>query len=193
MADEAGKTLTEQQKMWFASITASMQDETGKTFEEWVEIAKTTPEATHGKRVKWFKAEHGLGQNRASVVLMKAFPGEGADTGSDGARKTLWKDAGARAILEAIEARLAGWDGLVSPQRKGYTPWARNFTFASAKPIKGGVLLGLAVPASADARLTASRGKEGWSDRLTATVMLTDIDEVDDGLEDLLKDAFDAS
>jgi hypothetical protein len=108
-------------------------------------------------------------------------------------RRTLWKDAGARAILEAIEARLAGWDGLISPQRKGYTPWSRAYTFASAKPIKGGVLLGLAVPASADARLTASRGKEGWSDRLTSTVMLTDPDEVDDGLEDLLKDAFDAS
>jgi len=46
-------------------------------------------------------------------------------------------------------------------------------TFASAKPIKGGVLLGLAVPASADARLTASRGKEGWSDRLAATILLT--------------------
>ena len=193
MADEAGKTLTEQQKKWFASITASMQDETGKTLDEWVEIARTSPETTHGKRVKWFKTEHGLGQNRASVVLMKAFPSEDADAGGAGARKALWKDSGARAILEAIEARLAGWDGLVSPQRKGYTPWARNFTFASAKPIKGGVLLGLAVPASADARLTASRGKEGWSDRLTATVMLTDADEVDDGLEDLLKDAFDAS
>jgi hypothetical protein len=193
MADGAGKTLTEQQKKWFASITASMREETGKTLDEWVEIAKTTPETTHGKRVKWFKAEHGLGQNRASVVLMKAFPSEDADAGGAGARKALWKDAGARSILEAIEARLAGWDGLVSPQRKGYTPWARNFTFASAKPIKGGVLLGLAVPASADARLTASRGKEGWSDRLTATVMLTDADEVDDGLEDLLKDAFDAS
>ncbi len=193
MPDRTGKTLTEQQQKWFASIVASMQAETGKTLEEWVEIAKTTPEASHGKRVKWFKAEHELGQNRASVVLMKAFPGEGADGSSDGARKTLWKDAGARAVLEAIEARLEGWDGLVSPQRKGYTPWARAYTFASAKPLKGGVLLGLAVPASADARLTASRGKEGWSDRLTSTVMLTDADEVDDGLEDLLKDAFDAS
>jgi hypothetical protein len=193
MADETGKTLTEQQQKWFASIIASMQAETGKTIDEWVEIARTTPEATHGKRVKWFKTEHGLGQNRASIVLMKAFPGEGVDASSDGARKTLWKDAGARAILEAIEAKLAGWEGLVSPQRKGYTPWARAYTFASAKPIKGGVLLGLAVPASADARLTASRGKEGWSDRLTSTVMLTEADEVDDGLEDLLKDAFDAS
>ena len=193
MAEPTGKTLTEQQEKWFASIIASMKAETGKTLEEWVEIAKTSPEPTHHKRVKWFKAEHGLGQNRASIVLMKAFPDQGTDAGEAGARKALWKDAGARAILEAIEAKLAGWEGLISPQRKGYTPWARNYTFASAKPIKGGVLLGLAVPATADARLTASRGKEGWSDRLTATVMLTDVDEVDDGLEDLLKDAFDAS
>ncbi len=193
MPEETGKTLTEQQQKWFASIIASMQAETGKTLEEWVEIAKAGPEASHHKRVKWFKAEHDLGQNRASIVLRHAFPNQDPEASSDATRKTLWKDANARAILEALEARLAGWDGLVSPQRKGYTPWARKFTFASAKPIKGGVLLGLAVPASSDARLTASRGKEGWSDRLTATVMLTDIDEVDDGLEDLLKDAFDAS
>jgi hypothetical protein len=193
MPEETGKTLTEQQQKWFASIIASMQAETGKTIEEWAVIAKASPETSHHKRVKWFKAEHGLGQNRASVVLRHAFPNEDPEGNSDGIRKTLWKDAGARAILEAIEARLAGWDGLVSPQRKGYTPWARAYTFASAKPLKGGVLLGLAVPASADARLTASRGKEGWSDRLISTVMLTDADEVDDGLEDLLKDAFDAS
>jgi hypothetical protein len=191
MADETGKTLTEQQKKWFASIVASMQAETGKTLEEWVAIAKTTPETAHGKRVKWFKAEHDLGQNRASVVLMHAFPQ--AEDSDASARQTLWKNADQRAILEALEARLHGWDGLVSPQRKGYTPWARKATFASAKPVKGGVLLGLAVPASADARLTASKGKEGWSDRLTATVVLTDVDEVDDGLEDLLQAAFDAS
>lgn len=109
------------------------------------------------------------------------------------AGKTLWRDAGARAIFEAIEARLAGFDDLVSPPSKGYVSWVRAQAFAAAKPIKGGVLLGLAVPAPADARLAASRGKEGWSDRLTATVMITDVDEVDDGLEDLLKDAFDAS
>lgn len=193
MADGPGKTLTEQQQKWFASIIASMRAETGKTLEEWVEIAKTTPETAHGGRVKWFKAEHGLGQNRASVVLMKAFPAEGPAFSETGARDALWKNLGQRTILEAIEARLEGWDGLVSPQRKGYTPWARAYTFASAKPIKGGVLLGLAVPAAADARLTASRGKEGWSDRLTATVLLTDAEDVDDGLEDLLKSAFDAS
>ena len=191
MAGETGKTLTEQQEKWFASIVASMQAETGKTLEEWIEIAKTAPDETHHKRVKWFKAAHGLGQNRASVVLMKAIPE--AKTKDADARGALWKDAGQRAILEAIEARLEGWDGLVSPQRKGYTPWARKATFASAKPVKGGLLLGLAVPASADARLTASRGKEGWSERLTATVVLTDADEVDDGIEDLLKAAFEGS
>ncbi len=106
MADGPGKTLTEQQRKWFASVIASMQTETGKTLEEWVALARTTPETTHGKRVKWFKAEHGLGQNRASVVLMKAFPHEGPASGEAGARQALWKDAGQRTILEAIETRL---------------------------------------------------------------------------------------
>ena len=103
MADEAGKTLTEQQRKWFASITASMQEETGKTLDEWVEIARTSPETTHHKRVKWFKAEHGLGQNRASIVLMKAFPENAMGAQPDAARAAIaprrksnaWKPEGA--------------------------------------------------------------------------------------------------
>ena len=201
MADEAGKgesaksggSLTEAQKKWFASIIASMKAETGKTLEEWVEVARQTPETTHGKRVKWFKAAHGLGQNRASVVLARAFPSSGVGEDKSGLRAALWKDPAALGLLQAVEARVKDFPGLISPQRKGYTPWSREYTFASMKPVKGGALLGLAVPPSADARLSPATGKEGWSERLASVLVLTDPAQVDDGLAGLLRQAFEAS
>lgn len=191
MADDARKTRTEQQEKWFASVIASMAAETGKSLDDWVAIARACPEATHGKRVKWFKAQHGLGQNRASIVLMHAFPEDRGEP--DDLRGALWKDAAARSILETVEARVRDFPGLVAAQRKGYTPFSRAYAFAAVKPVKTGVLLGLAVPPAADARLSAATGKEGWSERLTATVVLTSTADVDDGLAALLRQAFEAS
>ena len=66
--------LTEQQKKWFASVREGLQRDTGKSLAEWVEIARTCPEAKHRARLKWFKDTHGLLQNRASYVLGEAFP-----------------------------------------------------------------------------------------------------------------------
>ena len=200
MAEEAGKSgaatggqMTDAQKKWFASIIASMKAETGKTLEEWVAVAKTTPETSHGKRVKWFKAAHGLGQNRASGVLHHAFPPEVGWNEPAALRATLWKDPAALAILQAVEARVRGWEGLIAPQRKGYTAWSRDFTFASVKPVKGGVLLGLAIPPSSSPRLGPAAGKEGWSERLASTILLTDPAQVDTALAGLLRAAFEAS
>jgi hypothetical protein len=59
MVDETRKARTEQQVKWFAGLRA----ETGRSLEEWVAIALACPEPTHGKRVRWFKAQYGLGQN----------------------------------------------------------------------------------------------------------------------------------
>jgi hypothetical protein len=65
--------------------------------------------------------------------------------------------------------------------------------FAAARPHKGVVRLGLAVPPSADKRLEAAKTKEGWSERLKSTVTLTKPADVDAGLKALLQSAWEAS
>ncbi|WP_165188142.1 DUF4287 domain-containing protein [Caulobacter soli] len=186
--------LTERQKTWFASIREGLERETGKSLEDWVAIAKTCPETKPRAQLGWLKEHHGLGQNRASYVLSVAFPSERMTWDRpDEARAALWTDPASLAILEALEAAVAGFDGLVIGQRKTYSAWSREFQFAAAKPVKGGkAALGLAVPPDASPRLLEPKN-ESWSERLKAKLLLASPDEVDDEIRTLLKTAFERS
>lgn len=185
--------MTARQEKWFASILESMERETGKTLDAWVAIAKTCPETRPGARKAWSKATHGIGTNRASVILGKAFPETAHWAEPDNLRDALWADAGAKAMLEAIEAAVAELPGLVSAQRKGFTAFSREFQFASARPVKGGVArLGLAVEPAADPRLIPPKN-EGWSERLKAVLVLNAAADVDGGVKALLRQAWEKS
>jgi len=186
-------SMTARQEKWFASILESMERETGNTLDEWVAIARTCPETKPGARKAWFKATHGIGTNRASVILGKAFPETAHWAEPDNLRDTLWVDSEARAVLEAIEAAVAALPGLVSAQRKGFTAFSREFQFAALRPVKGGaVRLGLAVEPSADPRLIPPKN-EGWSERLKSVLVLASPVDVDAGVKGLLRDAWERS
>lgn len=173
--------LTERQQKWFASVRASLTERTGKTLEQWVAIAKTCPHDSHGARVKWLKAEHGLLQNSAAFVLGEAFPKpSGGWDDAAGLRAALWADVGSLAVLEAVERVAADVPGLVSGQRKAFTAFSRAVQFAAMRPVKaGGALLALKLDPETSARLTPWTRKEAWSDRLVAAVELPGAGAVD--------------
>ena len=186
----ANETLTEQQKNWMAKVTQSLQATTGKTLAEWVAIAKTNPETKPKARQKWLKDHHGLGQNYAMMVLHAAAEDAGERPRDvDAFRTALWKEPQALSVLQAVEAALAPLDGLVTGQRKGFTAFSRKFQFAALRPAKGGVRLGLALPVDADPRLQPAQN-EGWSERCTATLVLTDAAQVDAAVKELLTEAW---
>lgn len=186
-------TMTARQEKWFASILESMERETGRTLDEWVAIARTCPETKPGARKAWFKTQHGIGTNRASVILGTAFPEAAVWAQPDNLRDAIWADAGSRAILEAIEAAVAALPGLVSAQRKSFTAFSRDVQFAAIRPTRGGgARLGLAVDPAADPRLEAPKN-EGWSERLKSVLVLASPAEVDAGVARLLKQAFERS
>lgn len=195
-SDEAHRPehLTERQKQWFASVREGLERETGKNLEDWIAIAKTCPETKPRARLGWLKEHHGLGQNRASYVLSVAFPSERPTWDNpDEARAALWTDPASLAILQAVEAAITGFDGLVVGQRKTYSAWSRAFQFAAAKPVKGGgAVLGLAVPPDASPRLLEPKN-ESWSERLKAKLPLASPADVDDEVRALLKAAFERS
>ncbi|NEX91350.1 DUF5655 domain-containing protein [Caulobacter sp. 17J65-9] len=185
--------ITERQAKWFAAVREGLERETGKTLEQWAEIARGCPETAHRARLEWLKAHHGLGQNRASTVLDAAFPNEMGWDDPDALRAALWADPASRAIFEAVAAAASAHDDVTEGQRKGYTAWSRKVKFAAVKPLKGGAAsLGLAVPPEGE-RL-APRGKsESWSDRLKSTVRLEGPQDVDAEIAALLKRAYEAS
>ena len=195
MASDADnpRGLTERQKKWFATVQASFVKETGKTVDEWVAIARTCPETKPRARVQWMKDHHGLGMNRASVVLGMAFPASGGGDAAADQRQALWADAAARAIFEAVEAKATALPAVVTGQRKTYTAFSREFQFASLKPGKGGkVVLGLAVDPAADPRLQPPKN-EGWSERLKSKLVLESPAQVDAGVAALLKASWERS
>lgn len=184
--------LTPRQQKWFATVKANFEAKTGKPMAEWVKIAKACPETAYRKRQAWLKAEHGLGSNHAAFVLSEAFPSE-THIGDDPSalRAALWKDTGSLKILEAVEAAVKGFDGLVSGQRKAFTGFSREFQFAAARPLKGGgLLLGLRLDPSASPRLSPSVRKESWAEKLTSVVELTEPGQVDAELRGLLNRAW---
>ncbi|MFC3076915.1 DUF4287 domain-containing protein [Phenylobacterium terrae] len=191
MAAESG--LTERQQKWFASVQASLERDTGKTIDEWVAIARTCPETKPKARQKWLKEHHGLGVNRASYVLSQAFPSEDRWDQPEALRAKLWTDPASTAILEAVERAASALDGVVVGQRKGFTVFSRNVAFAALRPLKGGkAALGLALTPDADPRLSGPKN-DGWSERLKARLELSSSTEVDEGLRELLRRAWEGS
>ncbi len=164
-------TMTPRQQAWFASVKENLVTETGRTLEQWAEIARGCPETKHRARLTWMKQQHGLGQNRASVVLGAAFPATAGWGAPDALADALWAEPALRAIFAAIKAEILTLDDVVIGQRKGYTAFSRGFQFAAARPAKGIVLLGLAVPPDAALGLVAPP-RVVWSERLTSQASL---------------------
>ncbi len=184
-------TLTERQRAWFAAVREGLERETGRTLEQWIEIARACPETKHRARLKWMKDEHGLGQNRASVILNEAFPATMGWSTPDALADILWIDPIARAIFERAKAVILERPDVVIGQRKTYTAFSRAFQFAALRPVKQSVMIGLAVPLDAAPGLTAPK-RVVWSERLTSEVLLADAAAIE-ALRPLISQAWEAS
>ncbi|BCW87674.1 hypothetical protein sos41_08040 [Alphaproteobacteria bacterium SO-S41] len=185
--------LTERQKKWFASVREGLVRETGKTLEDWAKIARKCPETKTSARVKWLKDTYGLGVNRAATILDAAFPETIGWDDPVAMLDALWKDQDLRAIYDKLAAAAMALGGTVGGARKTFSAFSRKVQYAAARPHKGALRLGLAVPPSADKRLEAAKPNEGWSDRLKSIVTLTKPSDVDAGLKKLIKQAWEGA
>jgi hypothetical protein len=185
--------LTERQAKWFQSVRDGLERATGRSLDEWVQIARTCPEQAHRARLAWMKAHHGLGQNHASMVLNTAFPPDISWSNPDGLAEALWSDRHAEALFEAIRDCMTALPDVIVGQRKSFTAFSRKVQFAAVRPLKsGGVLLGLALDATASPRLAAA-GRESWSERLKGVLSITRRDQIDADLLALVRQAWERS
>jgi hypothetical protein len=183
-------SLTERQEKWFASVGEGLARETGRSLEDWAALARACPETAHRKRLAWMKATYGLGQNRASLVLNAAFPPEASWSQPETLAGTLWADPAPRAVHAAIARLATSLPDVIVGQRKGFTAYSRRLQFCAARPHKGAVLLGLAVPPREG---LAPAGKDGWSERLLSKTVLSTPAEADERLPALLREAWSLS
>ncbi len=185
--------LTPQQVKWFAAVKRGLEEETGKSFEDWVEIARTCPEKKVRARTGWFKENHNIGLNRASVILAEAFDDFPSWKDARKLKEALWKEPAHLEILEALEEKVSELEGCATVYRKTFVAFSRKVQFAAARPYKGQVRIGIAVQPSEDKRLETPLKSEGWSDRLKASMVLNNMNEIDDSLVSLLKQAWEAA
>ena len=184
--------LTARQEQWFASIRQRLEQETGRSLAEWANIARACPETAHRKRLAWMKAAHGLGQNRASLVLRAAFPQDASWSEPDRLEAALWADPQSRAIHEAVRRRVLELPNIVVGQRKGFTAYSRNFQFCALCPVRQGAALGLALAPEYHAALRAP-ARHPWSERLLSTLPLDRAASVTDDVAALLRKAWEKS
>ncbi len=184
--------LTPRQEKWFASVKASLERDTGKSLDDWVQIVmRDCPEADRRKREVWVKDTYGISMIRAGQIINAAWPEIDPWDDPVQARALLWTDLKSTAILEAFETAVAGIPDVLMTQRKSYTAWSRQVQFAALKPVKGGTArLGIAVTPDADSRLSAPKN-EPWSERLKSVISLTAPADIDDSLIVLIRLAWD--
>ena len=182
--------VTKKQANWFSKVREGLEKDTGKTFSEWVSIARACPETSHKSRLKWFKDVHGIGVNRASVVLGAAFESGFGWDDPDGLLSMLWKNAEDRAIYDELESYIKslGEDVIVSP-RKTFSGFSRKYQFAAARPVRGSVRLGLAVDPD-EHNLDRSKTSDSWSDRLTAVIIVSSPEEINKNVKSLIQSAW---
>lgn len=92
------KDLSPRQQKYFATAHASLETETRRTMDEWVAIARTYPETKTMTRIAWMKEHHGLGMNRAYMVMSAAFPAGAGRDQPETLRAQVWSDPAATAI-----------------------------------------------------------------------------------------------
>jgi len=184
--------LTAAQEKWFAALRDGLERDTGRSLATWVELAKACPETAHRKRLAWMKQEHGLGQNRASIVLQAAFPPDIGWSKPEALADALWADPAARAIHKTVHETVMRLPEIVVGQRKGYTAYSRHFQFCAIRQHRNGAILGLALDPANDPALQPP-SRQPWSERLAGTMLLPSIAAIPGNLHALLKLAWESS
>lgn len=179
-----------------ASMVANLKENTGKTLEQWVSIARGTKLEKHGQIVKALKEDHSLGHGYANLVAHKLLGSDSVSIGDDdalidgqyaGTKEPL------RPIYDALIAvvKKFGKDVEISP-KKAYVSLRRSKQFGLIQPstatrVDVGINLKGTMPS---ARLEASGS---FNAMVTHRVRLSDKKDVNTELIGWLKQAYDAA
>ena len=167
----------------------NIEARTGRPFEAWVELARSSGKARHAEIVAWLKSEHGFGYGDANLVALTALRGPDAPEGEDLVEAIY---AGPRANLRPFHdrvievARSFGGDVELAP-KQAYVSLRRAKQFGSVGPATGGRLeIGFNLKGvEAAGRLEATTGM------CTHRVRLSDPAEFDAEVVGWLREAYD--
>lgn len=171
-----------------------IQENTGRSFEDWVEFTKTSGPVTAKERREWLKSQHGFSTNYAMWVA-EACERPGGAEGYDPERLVANQYKGKESLRPLYDRLLQlgfslGPDVKVSPCAT-MVPLYRKHVFGQIKPTtKTRIDLGLALgDTPAEGRLISTGGYEK-KDRITHRVAISSEQDIDDEVVALLRRAY---
>jgi hypothetical protein len=182
------------------NVLAAMERKTGKSYEEWVTIAKKSGLKTEAERRAWLKEKHGLGANTAWWIAEMSF-GKGRDAVDEDAYlnlapgyvETMYADRqNLRPIHDALIelARSLGPDVKFCPCTT-IVPVYRNHVIAQIKPTtKTRIDVGFALGVTKAAGRLIDTGGFAKKDRITHRIPISDVKEITAEVKKWLKAAY---
>jgi hypothetical protein len=178
-----------------AADKVKLRAATGKTFEEWVALARKKGPKTQRECRAWLQQEHGHKMREAWWIATAAVAdGDGPDYASpESLVDALY--SGAKAALrpvheKVIDAALACGDDVIATSCKTMVPLYRKHVFAELRPVSGAVEVQLSLgDVAAKGRLAAVVKREPGA-RLSHVVLLKQESDVDAELKGWLAKAY---
>ena len=175
-----------------ATMIANLAEKTGKTLEEWMEIARGTGLDKHGQIVKQLKAEQGLTHGYANLVAHHTLKAGASAPSEDDLVAAQY--AGPKADLKPIYDALAeavgsfGDDVELAP-KKSYVSLRRSKQFGLIQPsTKTRVDVGIKLADTPPGERLESSGS--FNQMVSHRVRLTSVDDVDNELTGWLRAAY---
>jgi predicted transport protein len=178
-----------------ATMSANLKANTGKSLEQWTNIARDSGKQKHGELVSWLKAQHKLTHGYANLVAHTTFKSDAASQTSAGTDLVAAMFEGDKASLKPIfdalltAIRAFGSDIEEAP-KKGYLSLRRKTQFATLHPsTKTRFDVGLKLKSVAPSGRLENAGS--WNQMVTHRVRLESAQDVDRQLISWLRDAYD--
>jgi hypothetical protein len=171
-----------------------LREATGRTFDQWVALARAKGPKTQRACREWLQKEHELGQRDAWWIASLATADD-APTYDDPEKLVDALYSGDKAALRAVhekvvDAALAQGDDVIATSCKTMVPIYRKHVFVELRPVNDAVEVSLAIgEAPAKGRLLPADSRMP-GDRLTHRVMVRALSDVDAELKGWLATAY---
>jgi len=151
------------------AIIKNLPKKTGKSLEEWIEIARDFKLTKNSEITKKLKADYGLGHVQAQTIVRR-MDGKIPYVQTDGYEEAIFKNT--FQLYEELKKQITSLSNDVKVKPcKTYIPFYRNKQFAIATEKKGELILGLNLSNEAFPELTDVK-KLGGSDRINKMLVV---------------------
>lgn len=177
------------------SSVRNLQERTGKSLDEWIEIVKASGIESEKERAEWLKWKHELGTNIARWIAERAAGKRGAeDYEPDAMVEAMF--AGKKSHLlplyeELLKLGLELGDDMKACPCKTIVPLYRRHVIAQIKPSTSTRIdFGLALKNTKAKGRLIDTGGNAKGDRITHRIEVTSMEDIDDELKSWLKKAY---